>query len=227
MPIGAIFGAAAGLIPAIFKGISGLGQIREGNKMKPVDPGFRRNEAVIDNARILGDRYANYQMPGYSQAQNQIGASTANAFAQGSQGASSGGDVLDLATKLAFGQQQSLNQLALQNAVGKEQALSQSLNANAAAGQEYVNENAYDRDIYQQQLRQKAALQQAGNENLYGAIDQGASVAGSLLTPMRSVSSPMGQTPEQISAMNRYLAMQQAGQGLQYNNLGRTGGRIA
>lgn len=192
-------GIVTGLVPSIFKAISGFGQLRRANKIQPNDPGFQVNTGVIDNARVLSQRAGNYSMPGYNNAVNQIGTATAGAFNQGVQGASSGGDVLDLATKLAYGQSQQLNNIATQNAQGADQALLQSLNANAQAGQEYQNKNAYDRDIYQQQLREKAALTQAGNQNLYGALDSAATVGTTLLNPRDTLDTSMGSmTPEQI-----------------------------
>lgn len=203
--------AAVGLLPSLFKAVSGINQTRQGNRMNPIDPGYTLNSGVIDNARVLEERAGNYTMPGYGNAVNQLGASTAGAFTQGVQGASSGGDVLDLASKLAYGQQQQLNTLATQNAAGADQALIQSLNANAAAGQEYQNKNAYDRDIYQGQLREKAALKQAGNENLYGALDQAASVGVAALNPVNSVNTSQQLTPQQLQAQQAYLKLLNGG----------------
>lgn len=190
MPLPLVAAAGASLLPSAFKAISGIFQKNKANKINPVNPGYQINNAVVDNARILGERYNNYEMPGYGQALSNIYQSGANAFAQGSQGAGSGGDILDLATKIAYGQNNAINQLGAQNAAGREQALGQSLQANAAAGQEYQNRNAYDRDMYQQQLREKAALTQAANQNIYGALDTGAAVASSFLMPKATTIDP-------------------------------------
>lgn len=203
MAIGTAASIGIGLIPSLFKAFTGARQLRQANQINPSDPGFQMNAGILDNARILGDRAGNYLMPGYQQTLNNINTSTGQAFSQGIQGASSGGDVLDLATKLAYGQTQRLNQLATQNAIGADNALLQSLEANALAGQEYQNKNTYDRDIYQQQLRERAALRQAGNENLYGAIDTAATVGTKILAP-RSVASTTGLTPEQVAAQQAY-----------------------
>lgn len=197
--IGGVLGGVAGIIPTALKIGTGISQLNKANNMNPQDPGYTLNNGVIDNARILADRYSNYQMPGYGQAVNNINSANSQAFSQGVQGASSGGDVLDLASKLAYGQTQQLNQLANRNAQGADNALLMSLNANAQSGQEYQNKNAYDRDIFQQQLREKAALTQAGNQNIYGGVDQGASVIGSYLNPRASVTNPNTATPEQQS----------------------------
>lgn len=178
---GGPIGAGISLLPTAFKAIQGIGQRRRANRINPADPGYAVNNQVIDNARILSERAGNYQMPGYNQAKNNISSTYGNMFNQGSQGATTGADVLDLATKLAYGQGQQLNTLATQNAAGAENAQLQALQANASAGEEYQAKNAYDRDVYQQKLREKAALMQAGTENIYGAADTGASVGAAYL----------------------------------------------
>jgi len=210
-PWGAAAGAGIALLPSLYKGISGIFQKRKANKINPNDPGYVMNNGVIDNARVLADRAGNYSMPGYSQAVGQIGTAGATGFANGVQGASSGGDVLDLATKIAYGQSQQLNQLATQNAQGADSALMQSLGANAQAGQEYQNKNAYDRDMYQQKLREKAALTQSANENVYGALDQAATVGTALLNPKAVASTGQQLTPQQLAAQQAYYKMLQGG----------------
>lgn len=169
------------------------------------------NQGVIDNARVLRDRAGNYTMPGYGSAVNNIGGASASAFDQGIQGASSGGDVLDLASKIAYGQSQQLNNLAVQNAQGADQALLQSLNANVAEGQQYQDKNAYDRSQYDAKLREKAALTQSGNENIYGAIDQVANVGTTLLNPRQTVNTGQQLTPQQVAQQQAYFKMLQGG----------------
>jgi len=207
---GSLVSAGISLLPALYKGISGIFQKSQANRINPTDPGYKLNTGVINNARVLSDRSNNYQLAGYNDAVDNINSTSATAFNNGVQGATSGGDVLDLATKIAYGQGQRLNDLAVNNAQGKDQALLQSLNADAAAGEEYQQKNAYDRDVYQQKLRQKAALIQSANQNIYGGIDDAAQVGSSLLNPM-----PMGDTssttggglsPAQIQAYNQLRA---------------------
>lgn len=200
-----IAGAAVGLVPSLFQLFSGASQRRAANKINPVDPGWAVNSGIMDNARILQDRAGNYQMPGYNQQLNQIGGATASAFTKGIQGASSGGDVLDLATKLAYGQQQQINQLGQQNALGADQALMQSLDANAAAGQQIQNKNQYAIQRYEDQLRQKAALMQSGAQNLYGGLDTLATVGTTLLNPRKTMNTGQQLTPEQMAAQAAYL----------------------
>lgn len=211
MAIGSALGIGVGLVPSLFKLFSGIGQKNRANKINPVNPSYQINTGVIDNARQLQDRAGNYQMAGYNNAVSQIGGATANAFNQGIQGATSSGDILDLATKLAYGQSQQLNNLAVQNAQGADQALLQSLNANAQAGQEYQNKNAYDRDIYQQQLREKAGLTQAANENIYGGIDTAVTIGTTLLNPRKTLDTSQQYTPQQLQAQQAYLKMLQGG----------------
>lgn len=173
------------LIPSVFKAVQGFGQKARARRINPIDPGYTMNAGVIDNARVLGERAGNYQIPGYTQARNNILSGYGQAFSQGVEGASSSGDVLDLATRLSYGQGNKLNQLAIQNAQGAEEAQLRSLQANAAAGNEYQAKNAYEREKYQQQLREKAALLQGGNENIYGALTEGATVATDFLNPKK------------------------------------------
>jgi len=183
MPIPLAIAAGAALIPSIYKGIAGARQVRQGKQMNPINPGYTRNEGIIDNARILGDRANNYQMPGYGQAVNNIDSGFQSALSSGTQAASSGGDVLDLITKLNYNRGQNMNTLATQNAQGADQAQMQALNANAQAGQEYQNQNAYERDEYQRKLREKAALIQGGNQNIYGAVNDVSKLGTDLLIP--------------------------------------------
>jgi len=202
---GGLLGTGAGLLSTAFKFAQGIGQKNKANKINPVNPGYAVNSGVINNARTLSDRYGNYVMPEYNAALNNIQQNQSTAFNNGIQGATTGGDVLDLATKLAYGGGQQLNNLAVQQAQGKDQALLQSLNANAQAGQEYQNKNAYDRSQYDAQLREKAALNQGSAENLYGAIDTAGSVLGSYLNPKKSLIDPSQATPQQIKQWQEYL----------------------
>lgn len=215
---------AASLIPSGIKLISGLNQKNKANQINPTDPGYQMNTEVIDNARILGDRAGNYVMPGTQQAMNDIQATSANAFNTGIQGATSSGDVLDLATKLSYGTGKKINDLATQNAMGGERALLQYLNAKGAAGQELVNKNAYDRNRYDQKLGEKAALTEAANRNIYGAVDTLASVGASALGNMGRGGNT---TSVNQKALQDYLIAQGFDKSLLTTNLGATNGVMA
>lgn len=182
MPL-SIAAAGASLLPSLFGFGRGRRQRREARRLRAAaqDPGYQMNQGVIDNARILQERASNYTMPGYRQALANINQSYAGAFNRGIQGATSSGDVLDLASRMAYGQGQAVNDLALQNTMGAEQAQLQSLNANAQAGQEYQAANAYQRGLYQQQLAEAAALYNAGEQNIGNALQDVSSVGSAML----------------------------------------------
>lgn len=165
-------GIGAAVLPSVYKGIKGISQSAQANKINPTNPGFAMNYGVLDNAKTLSDQYGNYQLPGYASMQGNINTNYSSAFAGGVKGATSGNDILNLATRMAYGKNEAENQLGVESAQGKQGILGQYLNANAAAGQQFVDKNAYDRQMYEEQLRQKAALTQAGATNTYGAIDQ-------------------------------------------------------
>lgn len=184
---GGLIGGAIGLAPSLFKLFKGNSQSNQANNINPVNPGYQVNQNVIDNANILRNRYGNYTLPGYSQAKDNINRGYQDAFSKGVQGATSGGDVSDLAAKLAYGKNIAENQLETQNAQGKDAALGQYLDASTAAGQQYQNKNLYDQQQYQDQLKEKAALTQAGATNTYNALDTGASVLSSYLNPRHTV----------------------------------------
>lgn len=220
------FSLGAALIPQGIKLVSGLFQKKKANDINAVDPGYQMNTEVIDNARILGDRYNNFITAGTQDAINNLNTSEATAFGQGVQGATSGGDVLDLATKLSYGTGKRLNDIATQNAIGKDKAMLQYLGAKGQAGQELVNKNAYDRDIYQRKLAEKAALTEASNQNTFGAIDSLSSILGATLGGRNKTNN--GSLTEQNRKM---LIDDLIGRGFDRNllttNLGSTTGVIA
>lgn len=146
----------------------GSKQQKRAEEMNPTDPG--PNQALIDNARLLRERYGNYQMPGLEAARADINQASQMAFDQGVQGASSSGDVLDLAARIAYGQQRNTNVLYSQNAQMKEQALADYLNANAQAGSDQTN---WERSEYLREQQRQADLYNAGLINKQSAISEG------------------------------------------------------
>lgn len=182
MPLPLLAAAAISAAPSIFGAIRSVGQRRQAKRIRAnaVDPGYEMNSGVMQNKDIMENRYNNYTLPGYSSQMNNIGANAATAFNSGMQGASSGGDVLDLATKIAYGTGQQQNQLMLQNAQGKERALGGFMDANVAAGEQRQNANAYKRQQYQGQLDEAAALYGASDQNMNNAITGLSSIGTSL-----------------------------------------------
>lgn len=174
--------AAAAAVPSIFGAIRSVGQRRQAKRIRAgaVDPGYEMNGGVMQNRDIAESRYNNYTLPGYSMQMDNLGTNAATAFNQGSQGATSGGDVLDLATKIAYGTGQQQNRLMMQNAQGKERALGTFMDTNTAAGQERQNANAYKRQQYEKQLEEAAALYGASDQNMSNAITGISSIGTSL-----------------------------------------------
>src|SRR6184192_3042235 len=70
--VGGLIGGAAGLGLAGVKYLLGSAQRKAANAIHPFNPGYQMNNEVIDNARVLGDRYGNYQLPGYSQLMDNL-----------------------------------------------------------------------------------------------------------------------------------------------------------
>lgn len=183
--VGTAIGAAAGLGASIFKAAAAKKQLAMAEKLNPKNPGYQINYNVLDNARNVSDMYGNYTMPGQTQAENQINTNYSSGFANGAAGATSGGDLIDLAAKLTYGKNQANTAVNVAGAQGKQDMLGQFLSTQAAAGKEYQDKNAYDREEYDKLLRTKAALNQAGTENMYGVIDQTGAALGSYLNPKK------------------------------------------
>lgn len=204
LPILAQAGIAA--IPSIFGAARGIGQRRQAKRIRAaaVDPGYEMNSGVLANRDILENRYNNYTLPGMGQQLNRIGTNAATAFNRGVQGASSGGDVLDLATKIAYGTGQQQNQLMLQNAMGKENALGDYLNANVAVGSEQQAKNRYDQEMFMRQLNEAAALYGASDQNINNAITGLSSIGTSMVT------NPL--TPQANATNPRFSQIQRRGQ---------------
>lgn len=218
---------ALALGTAAFKFFQGRSQARRAEEIRrnAYDPGFERNQGLIDTENTLRDYYTNYQMPGYGQAVQGVNLAANTAFDQGVQGASSSADVLDLATRVQYGRQQGLNQVALSGAQGREQALMNYLQAQNAVGQDSVRVNMLENQRYEQQLAEAAALQQAGVTNQYGAINElGAGltqVASNYLSPQWT-SDYQGRMIQGDSRFNRWLQNRRRSRGLnRMNQIGR------
>lgn len=195
---------------AAFKFFQGRAQARQARQIREsaVDPGFERNQGLIDSSRMLGDRYFNYTLPGQSVMEQNINLGASEAFSQGVRGATSGQDVMGLATRVQQGRQQGLNQLGVQSAQGREQALLQYLDAQNAVGADSVRVNMLENQRFDQQMAEAAALQQAGVTNQYGAVNElGAGVsqaASSYFSPQWTFDS-QGRMIQDASRFNKWL----------------------
>lgn len=181
-PWGTVIGAAAGLGLSGVKYLLGSAQRKAANAIHPFNPGYQMNNEVIDNARVLGDEYSNYQLPGYSQLLDNLKGSYNSTMENAQRGATSSADVLDAANKASFTQGQQINQLGVQQAQGKKNALTAYLGAKAAAGAEYQDKNTYDRNEYEKQLQLKNGLNNNATANMYGAADQAGKLVSSIFS---------------------------------------------
>lgn len=112
-------------------------------------------------------------MPGAAQAAANIRQSGANQFYNGSQAASSGGDLLDLAAKINQGQNVATNDLATRTAQYKQNALGDYQNALNNEGQ--WQDKLYQNNTLQPYLRTAntaASLYGAGAQNEFSGLDQ-------------------------------------------------------
>lgn len=155
-------------------------QMSQAELMATRDPGYTGNPALEENARILGDRFSNYRLPGYSAAVDNIDRQAEMGYRSALQGATSSSDILDAATRIAYGSQASANQLASQQAVGEERALMDYLTANQLAGQEMQGANQWERDQYLRNRSDQANLTNAGMANMGNAVQGTLNTIGSL-----------------------------------------------
>lgn len=196
-PEGTVIGAGIGLGAAGIKYLLGANQRKAANAIHPFNPGYQMNNEVIDNARVLGDEYTNYQLPGYSQMLDNLKGSYNNTIENSEKGATSSADVLDAANKANFQQQQQLEALGAQQQQGKKNALTAYLAAKAQAGAEYQDKNTYDREQYNQQLQLKNQLNNNATANQYGAADQAGKLVSSIFSYKGVPTTPGPQGPVQ------------------------------
>lgn len=139
------------------------------------DPGYVGNKALQDNADILKNRFSNYRLPSYQSAVEGINKGAEMGYRSITQGSRSASDILDGATRIAYGSQQANNQLNIQQATGADAALMDYLTANEKAGMEMVKANEWDRDQYLRAEQNAANLTNAGminfNNSLRGISD--------------------------------------------------------
>lgn len=179
---GGLIGAGLGLGLGGIKYLMGSAQRKQANSIHPINPGYQMNNEVLDNARITGDVYGNYQLPGYSKLLTDLNGSYADSFTKAQQGATSSADLLTAANTGNQVHNDQLDKLAVVNAQGKQSALTQYLAAKAAAGQEQQNKNEYDRNEYEKQLDLKNRLNNNATANQYGAADQAGKLISSIFS---------------------------------------------
>lgn len=180
--VGGLVGAGLGLTLGGVKYLLGGAQRKQAASIHPYDPGYQLNNEVIDNARVAGDVYNNYQLPGQQEELNNIQGAASASFENARKGATSSADLLDAANKEQYQENQQLSGLQVQTAQGKQSALTQYLATKAASGAEYQNKNTYDREQYNQQLQLKNQLNNNATANQYSAADQAAKLVSSIFS---------------------------------------------
>lgn len=117
-------------------------------------------------------------MPGTSNARNDINRNAATSFYRGSQGATSGGDILDLATRIGQGSNAATNQLGAQEAQYKSGALGEY--EGALGNQAQWRDRLYKNNVLQPYMRTAnlaASMYGAGQQNMYSGLDDIGSAA--------------------------------------------------
>lgn len=191
----AIAGTAITAGSAIYMGAQ---QRKRANAIRnqAVDPGIQPNYALDRVTNTLYDRYTNYNLPGYNRYAAQIQQNQAAANNAAIQGATSSGDILDAASRNQLVADQSLNNLMTQNATGREAALMQYLNSVQAQGQDDIRVNQMQLGRYDATLREAAALEGAGTQNMYQGFQDVAVGAGAIASnfmPRTTVNPNTGQ----------------------------------
>jgi hypothetical protein len=119
-------------------------------------------------------------MPGEAQARNDINRNSASQFYRGQQGATSGADIQDLATRIGMGTNTATNQLAQQGAQYKANALGEY--QGALGNQAQWQKQLYNNNTLQPYLRTAnlaSSMYGAGQQNLYSGLDDiGSSAIG-------------------------------------------------
>lgn len=174
--------AAAGIVSAglgAYKAISGANQIADSKRLAKRNI-FTPEEMPYEvglSTDLAARNYSN-GMPGEGQARNDINRNAASSFYRGAQGATSGGDILDLATRIGMGTSTATNQLAAQGAQYKANALGEY--QNALGNQAQWRDKLYNNNTLQPYMRTAnlaSSMYGAGQQNLYGGLDDIGSTA--------------------------------------------------
>lgn len=177
---------ALSFLPGIGKLISGGQQIRQAKEIDASNI-FTPYQIPGQIGQVTGlarDEFNN-GLPGINAAQNRIGATGSKAFNTGVQGASSGGDVLDLATRVQSQEDQAMNSLNAEALQFRSNALGNYMGAlNNEAGYQDKAYQINELDPYNRKANLAASLYGAGKTNQYSGLD---SFATSALTAAQAL----------------------------------------
>lgn len=195
MAFAAVAGAALGAAVPI---ITGAAQKSRAKKIRnnAVDPGIQPNYALDRVTQTLFQNYSNWNLPGYSKMINQIGSNQASSNANVLNAATSSSDILNGITGNQVAADTSAIGLALNQASGKERALMSYLNSVNAQGQDQLRMNAQENERYQAELREAAAIEGAGIQNMNNGFQDlltaSSAMVGNFL-PRQTVSQTTGE----------------------------------
>lgn len=167
---------AAGVSGAVGIGKFGVGMGQRAQANKLAKGNIFQTEQMPGQVQLATNLAAqNYYngMPGQAAAATNIGRNSANSFYQGSQGASSGNDLLDLAARLNQNTDVATNDLATKAAGYRADALGGYQNAlgQEAAWQDKLYKNN-TLDPYLRTANTAAAMYGAGSQNEFAGLDQ-------------------------------------------------------
>ena len=176
----------------------GAKQKRDAKRVRDnaVNPGVQPNFALDRATQTLFQNYSNWNLPGYSKYIDQLGSNQATSNAAVLAGATSSADILNAVTNNQIGANQSAIDVAIAQASGKEKALMQYLQSSQQQGQDQVRMNQEQQQQYQGQLREAAALEGAGMQNMNNGFQDlltaSSAIVGNFM-PRQTVSSTTGE----------------------------------
>lgn len=172
--VGALVTGGLSLAGSVAKYLTGRAQAKRAQQLRNSlsDPGITRNYGLERTSDILGQNYNNYNLPGFSNMLDNIKSNQGLAVNQGINAAGSSGDVLDLVTRSQSVTDNATQNLYMQQAQGKQQALNDYLNSVNAVGADQVRVNQLENQRYQQGLAEASALEGAGMQNQFGAMNE-------------------------------------------------------
>lgn len=153
-------------------------QMDNAEAMSLANPGYQGNPALEANAQMLQNRFTNYTLPNYTSAVESIDRQAEMGFRAATQGALSSSDILDAATRIAYGSQLANNQLNVAQAQGEDAAMMDYLTANQMAGQNIAEQNEWERMENARRRQERAQLYNAGMINQNNAIQGAVSTVG-------------------------------------------------
>jgi hypothetical protein len=158
----------------IYKAVSGANQVADAKKLAKQNvftPETLPTE-IKQATNLAAQNYYN-GMPGTANERQLIQQTGGNAFYNGSQGASSGGDLIDLAGKINYGTNVATNDLA-------QKAAAYKANAAGAYEQALGNEGSWQDKLYKNNsldpylrtANTAASMYGAGKQNEFSGLDQ-------------------------------------------------------